>query len=127
MALTDKRPIAGKYSLELKSIGNYGWGINSNYIPKQDCTFSGFIRAESESTVEILSCYWNIVKKKTDHIDTYRLYLQPGKTYRLSFPVRLADVPEKDKNIYIIIVGHGHILLDNVEFIRNQKSMTRQQ
>lgn len=121
MALTEKNPIAGKYSLEMNADSKYGWGINSSFIPKQDCIFSGFIRAESESSVKIHSCYWNTDKKKTDFINSCFFRLSPGKTYRFSVPVRMNDVPEKDKSIYIIVAGHGHILLDNVEFIKDQK------
>lgn len=121
MALTAESPLAGKYSLELKSSGPEGYVLNSAFIPKRDCIFSGFIRAEAESFVRIISCYWNIEKKKTHYISSCQSHLQPGKTYRFSIPVRLEDIPEKDKNIFIIIAGNGHILVDNVEFIRAQK------
>lgn len=122
MALTEKYPVAGKYSLELKSDRRYGWGFNCSSISKQDCIFSGFIRTKSESSVNIHPCYWNADKKKTDFIDTYSFRLQAGKTYRFSIPVRINDIPKKDKSIYIIVAGSGHILLDNVECISTQKT-----
>ena len=121
MALTEKNPIAGKYSLEMKSDNKYGLGINSSFIQKQDCIFSGFIRAESESSVKVHSCYWDADKKKSVFINSCFFRLFPGKTYRFSIPIRMNDVPQKDKNIYIIVAEHGHILLDNVEFIRTQE------
>ena len=127
MALTEKYPIAGKYSLELKSDRRYWWGINCSSISKQNCIFSGFIRTESESLVDIRLCYWNADKKKTDSIDTYLFRLQPGKTYRFSIPVRMNDFPKKCKHFIIIIQGQGHILLDNVECIRTQNTTGTEQ
>lgn len=121
MALTDVNPIAGKYSLEMGT-NHIKWGLNSSNTTttKQDCTFFGFVRAESDALIKVYSCYWDIDQKKTGFIDTYTYQLYSGKTYRFSFPVRKDDVPEEDKNIYIIVSGSGHVLLDNVEFIPKQ-------
>lgn len=124
MALTAGSPIAGKYSLELKSAGTE-YGMNSVFISKQNCTFSGFIRAKSKGQVLLRSCYKDVEKKKTCFINTCSFYLQPGKTYRFSLPVRLKDIPEKDKSIFIIITGRGHILVDNIECISAQKEENR--
>lgn len=118
ISLTEEHPIAGKYSLEMNSNNGANWGTNCALVPKQDGVFSGFIRAESDASVLIRSCYWDLDKSTIGYITDYAFRLHPGKTYRFSFPVHMADVPEEDRSINFVVQGIGHILLDNFELIQ---------
>jgi|GEM_PF-3480389 len=119
MALTEKNPVAGKYSLEVNSNYEYGWGTCCAFIPKQDCVFSGFLRAESDALIRVRSCYWNVEEKKINNIKTYDFLLHAGKTYRFTVPICVRNVPERDKDIFIMLQGSGHVLLDNIECLDN--------
>ena len=119
ISLTAEHPIDGVYSLELFSNNDSAWVINSCYIQKGNCIFSGFIRAKTEASIIIRSCYLDINTKDVHFINTYSFHLHPGKTYRFSFPINETDIPENDNTIFIAVQGTGHVLLDNIEAIRN--------
>ena len=116
LSLTAEQPLAGKYSLEIR--GSEMISANSTFIGKMDCIVTGFIRVLEDSDVVIYSKYRDMDESFNVTIDDFLFTLSAGKTYRFSLPILEKDVPVEDKWINITFCAKGHVLLDNVEFIK---------
>ena len=120
ISLTSRNPLAGMYSMELKSNGRAVATIRCSPLLMQNGTFSGFIRAEKDSDITILVYGWN-EERKNFVLDRMTSHITTGEFYRFTIPIPpKKDIPEESKNIFIAVQCSGHILVDNVEFIPSE-------
>ena len=120
MALTTNSPIAGTYSMSMKSVNQGSACMYSALLAMQDCMISAFVRAIEDTAVTIYSGGWDNDEKKTSLIEKVTFTAFAGKTYRVTIPFLQKNVPEEVDLFYLEVQSCGHILVDNIEFVPNE-------
>ena len=121
--LTEKNPLAGKYSLLIDSRPPLSPAIFSGAYVHKPCRYTFFVRGEGKhvSQLQLNAFFGNMKAKKYTSRLRDKFLIQPGKTYRIDGEIPAGQFPRGFQSFCLQFVVKGYVTLDQVSLTPLEK------
>ena len=122
--MTEKNPLAGKYSLQIDARPPLATGIFSGAYFNRPCRYVVFIRGEGENasnvTINTISRNARTKQYKTQFSENF--IIQPGKVYRIHGEIPCNEFASEFQNFCLQFIINGFVSLDQLSLTPTTKS-----